>query len=140
MDGHGQLYEFWGRHLIATYGECDEAALRDHASLLRVLETTARASGATVLQTVSKSFSSSGLTAVLLLSESHASIHTYPEHRSCFVDLFTCGSHCHPERFGKLLTDYLRPGIAHQQIILRHLGDGEMLRMRETELAPTHAY
>ena len=139
MDRHGQFYEFWGRHLIATYGECDEAALRDHAGLLRVLEATARASGATVLDTVCKSFSSSGLTAVLLLAESHASIHTYPEYRSCFVDLFTCGSHCHPERFGQLLTDYLRPGIAHQQIILRHLDRGETPRPQETALAQAHA-
>lgn len=34
-----------------------------------------------------------GFTGVLLLAESHASIHTYPEHCYAALDIFTCGSH-----------------------------------------------
>ena len=37
-----------------------------------------------------------GYTAFLLLSESHASIHTWPEHGTATIDIFMCGD-CNPE-------------------------------------------
>ena len=46
---------------------------------------------------------------IILLSESHASIHTYPEHGGCFVDFFTCGTTCKPENFDKYMQNYLKP-------------------------------
>jgi S-adenosylmethionine/arginine decarboxylase-like enzyme len=60
------------------------------------------------------------MTAVLLLAESHASIHTYPEHQACFVDLFTCGRACSAERFDAVLRQYLRPASVQRRTMLRH--------------------
>lgn len=39
----------------------------------------------------------SGLTGCFILSESHFTFHTYPEHQGCFFDIFTCGTKCFPE-------------------------------------------
>jgi S-adenosylmethionine/arginine decarboxylase-like enzyme len=39
-----------------------------------------------------------GLTGCFILSESHLTFHTYPEHKGCFFDLFTCGTRCQPEK------------------------------------------
>ncbi len=66
------------------------------------------------------SFSPHGMTSVLLLSESHASIHTYPEHEACFVDLFTCGHSCSAEKFDEVMCDYLRPAQVQRRLMLRH--------------------
>jgi S-adenosylmethionine decarboxylase len=55
----------------------------------------------------------------LLLSESHAAIHTYPEHNACFVDLFTCGDHCHNEPFDRVLREYLKPGAVQSKVLIR---------------------
>lgn len=33
-----------------------------------------------------------GVTCIYLLAESHISIHTYPENRSCYVDIFSCNA------------------------------------------------
>lgn len=56
----------------------------------------ARQLGATVLSSSSHKFEPQGVTAILLLSESHISIHTWPEKRFATCDIFTCGS-CIPE-------------------------------------------
>src|ERR1700676_4084295 len=87
-------FAFQGRHLIASYTGCSLSAMRDVDGLTDALHAAVAASGATLLQSVRHIFPPDGMTALVLLSESHASIHTYPEHRSCFVDIFTCGSSC----------------------------------------------
>jgi S-adenosylmethionine decarboxylase len=40
---------------------------------------------------MSHQFSPQGVTAICLLSESHISIHTWPEKGEAAVDVFTCG-------------------------------------------------
>jgi S-adenosylmethionine decarboxylase len=49
-------------------------------------------SGAGVVNTSSHQFDPFGYTYLSLLTTSHFSIHTWPEHRSAAVDIFTCGS------------------------------------------------
>src|SRR5258708_36285674 len=83
----GVPYAFTGRHLVVSYLGCDPTALADHQGLLWAMGAAVKASGARLLKTCKYPFSQGGLTAVMLLSESHASIHTYPEHSACFVDL-----------------------------------------------------
>jgi S-adenosylmethionine decarboxylase len=113
-------HEFLGLHLLASYVGCDPVALADHRGLMNALRDAVSASGATLLRELSHEFSPSGMTAVVLLSESHASLHTYPEHQSCFVDLFTCGRSCSAERFDAVLREHLRPHEARHRIVLRH--------------------
>jgi S-adenosylmethionine decarboxylase len=48
--------------------------------------------GATVVEAVSHVFPGAGLTCVLILSESHAVIHTWPETGTVHVDIFSCSS------------------------------------------------
>lgn len=102
-------YNFVGTHFMASYKECNVEALTDLPKLKEALVEAAKASGATVLDTVDYTFEPDGLTMVVLLSESHASIHTYPEHRACFVDLFTCGHKCSATKFDEALRAYLEP-------------------------------
>jgi S-adenosylmethionine decarboxylase len=102
-------YHFFGRHLTAQYYDCDHAALSDTRQLAAAMKQATLASGATVLGMADYTFPGNGYTMVLLLSESHASIHTYPEYNSCFVDLFTCGQKCSSEKFDAALRAYLKP-------------------------------
>ena len=61
-----------------------------------LLENAAVASGATVCQTIHKKFEPQGVTVLCLLSESHISIHTWPEEEKAAVDVYTCGD-CNPK-------------------------------------------
>jgi S-adenosylmethionine decarboxylase len=113
-------FEFYGRHLMANYVGCDPVALSDNAGLKAAFESAIKSAGATILDRIDYAFTPAGMTAVMLLSESHASIHTYPEHQACFVDLFTCGRNCSAEKFDEVLTDYLRPQHVQRRTMLRH--------------------
>lgn len=104
-----QDYQFAGKHYLASFYDCDERAISNPSALIKIMEKATKASGATILNQSSYTFDGGGLTMVFLLSESHASIHTYPEHKACFVDLFTCGDSCSPYTFDEILTQYLKP-------------------------------
>lgn len=113
-------YEFAGVHFLASYNGCDLDALTDLERLPEVMLTAAKASGATVLNAVQHIFPPDGFTMAILLSESHASIHTYPEHGACFIDLFTCGNSCSAERFDLALREYLKPSSVNARRLIRH--------------------
>jgi S-adenosylmethionine decarboxylase len=51
-----------------------------------------RRAGATVVQELSHSFPGTGLTCVLILSESHAILHTWPETGTVNIDIFSCST------------------------------------------------
>lgn len=112
-------YEFSGRHFVASYTGCDHAALSNIDALKKAFLGAVCESGATLLESVDYVFPPEGLTMVALLSESHASIHTYPEHDACFVDLFTCGTRCQAEKFDEALQRYLQPKDVSHKILIR---------------------
>jgi S-adenosylmethionine decarboxylase len=53
---------------------------------------TLKGAGATILHAVSHTFPGSGLTCALLLSESHAVLHTWPETGTVNLDIFSCST------------------------------------------------
>jgi len=112
-------YRFAGRHFLGSYLSCDASAMTDVDSLIDAMDRAVVASGATILNKTPYIFPPNGLTIVYTLSESHASIHTYPEHGSCFVDLFTCGDHCSSEKFHEVLSAYLKPAQIDARLLIR---------------------
>ncbi len=114
-----EVHEFKGHHFVASYSGCNHEALSDVETLKKVMLMAVETCGATVLDAVDYVFHPDGLTMVILLSESHASIHTYPEYDACFVDLFTCGDKCSAEKFDLALREYLHPKQIAQKMLLR---------------------
>jgi S-adenosylmethionine decarboxylase proenzyme len=111
-----------GRHLLATLEGCSAAILDDEALLYAAVEQAAAATGATVLQIAIHHFTPHGVTAMALLAESHASLHTYPERGVAFWDCFTCGASCHPEQSLSVLQELLSPTHIEHQIVERIAG------------------
>ena len=81
-----------GQHLLAEYRGCDPAVLDDRDAIARALDAAARAAGATVLSAHLHRFTPRGVSGVLIIQESHLSIHTWPEHGYAAVDFYTCGA------------------------------------------------
>lgn len=102
-----EVGRFAGRHVLAEFHGVPAGVLDDVAGLRHALEHALRAAGATVCQVISQRFVPQGVTVLALLSESHASVHTYPEVGSMFVDVFTCGDQADPELAVRLLADAL---------------------------------
>lgn len=114
-----ETYEFAGKHFLASYLDCDPEALKDLDTFIANMDKAVEASGASILDRTEYRFSPEAVTVVYLLSESHASVHTYPEHNACFIDLFTCGDHCSSEKFDELLRAYLKPKEVDARLFLR---------------------
>jgi S-adenosylmethionine decarboxylase len=85
-----------GKHFLLNLYGCSSVLLNDELFLIDLIENAAIASGATVLKTVSHKFSPQGVTSICLLSESHISIHTWPEEGKAACDVYTCGE-CNPK-------------------------------------------
>jgi len=81
-----------GKHFLLNLYGCSSVLLNDEQFLIDLMENAAIASGASVLKTVSHKFDPQGVTAICLLSESHISIHTWPEEGKAALDVYTCGS------------------------------------------------
>ena len=121
-----EVYDFRGKHFLASYLECDEEVLKDPTAIQNVMLEAAKECGATVLDHTAYVFPGNGLTMVIMLSESHASIHTYPEHKACFVDLFTCGEKANHEVFNQVLQNHLQSKKVNHKVFLRHHDVEEM--------------
>lgn len=69
----------------------DEAVLTDRDRLKQILYEAAELGGATVVGEEFCVFANGAVTGVLVLAQSHLSIHTWPEHSLASVDLLSCG-------------------------------------------------
>jgi S-adenosylmethionine decarboxylase len=81
-----------GLHLLADLWVADPAPLRAVATWEAMLPEACRAAGGTVLGARFHQFEPEGVTGVVLLAESHASLHTWPEAGLLTLDVFSCGA------------------------------------------------
>ena len=80
-----------GYHLILELEGCPEACLNDPEAVRRIMIESVEASGATMIRPFFHQFAPQGVSGVVIISESHFSIHTWPEYGYAAVDIFTCG-------------------------------------------------
>ncbi|MBN1944425.1 MAG: adenosylmethionine decarboxylase [Bradymonadales bacterium] len=86
-----------GRHLLVDYWGCDLNLLDNRAHIENLMIRAAEATGSTVVQSTFHTFSPQGVSGVVVIEESHLSIHTWPEAGYAAVDFFTCGD-CEPRQ------------------------------------------
>ncbi len=108
-----------GEHLLVTFKNCAANILDCEESLRSLVYNASIATGATVLEVCSHKFQPQGVTALTVLAESHASLHTYPESNVVFWDCFTCGDTCKPELSIAVLAEALQPQTIEKQLISR---------------------
>ena len=79
-----------GEHFIFDLSDCNHETLMDGEKSYSLFAQAIRESGLTVVDEGFYKFSPHGFTCFLLLAESHASLHAWPEYDYCAIDLFTC--------------------------------------------------
>ena len=89
--------EHLGRHVLAEFYDCDPNILNNKDRIENNMVDAAIECGATVVQKCFHMFSPFGVSGVVIISESHLSVHTWPELGYAAVDLFTCGNKCDPK-------------------------------------------
>ena len=105
---NGEKLIHQSKHLLLELYRCDGEKLNDESFLRCSLNKAAKLANATVLNLISNKFEPQGVTAIALLSESHISIHTWPESNYSAIDIFTCGQNMLPELASQYLIDVLK--------------------------------
>ncbi|MDD2433563.1 MAG: adenosylmethionine decarboxylase [Clostridia bacterium] len=85
-----------GRHVLAEIFGCSFEVLNDVKKVEENMVNAALEAGAEVREYVFHKFSPQGVSGVVVISESHLAIHTWPELGYAAVDVFTCGEKVNP--------------------------------------------
>ena len=96
-----------GRHLLVELYDCDREALNNLDLIREVMLKAAIDCGAVVLGESFHRFSPQGVSGVVVIAESHISIHTWPEYGYAAADVFTCGTSVNPEIAAQVLIEKL---------------------------------
>ena len=96
-----------GKHLLLELQDCNKEVLNDISFLKGALLAAANESGAMVLGESFHPFNPQGVSGVVIIAESHLSIHTWPEYNYAAADIFTCGDTVEPEKAAEVLIERL---------------------------------
>jgi len=97
-----------GRHILAELYGCDPEILNNRELIEKIMVKAALEAGAEVREVAFHKFSPQGVSGVVVISESHLAIHTWPELGYAAVDVFTCGNRVNPWDACNYLTEYFK--------------------------------
>jgi len=119
-----------GKHVIAELYDCDNEIINNEELVESIMLEAVDISGATTIKPVFHKFSPHGVSGVVVVSESHFAIHTWPEYGYCALDIFTCGDLINnqkalsylKEKFGstRISVTEMTRGILDLGVDLRH--------------------
>jgi S-adenosylmethionine decarboxylase len=72
--------------------ECEALAALEPDAITATFVAALGRAGATIVQALSHTYPGAGLTCVLILRESHAVLHTWPETGTVNIDIFSCST------------------------------------------------
>ena len=124
-----------GRHIIVEYNNCEAEILNNVSEIESIMKSAAQRAGATVINTTFHHFSPWGVSGVVVIQESHLSIHTWPEYGYASVDLFTCGDSVNPWIAFQYLKEKLK-AKAHSAVEMLR-GQAELLEKTGFQLQPS---
>jgi S-adenosylmethionine decarboxylase len=114
-------YSTYGRHIVVDAWGVDFALLNNIDFLREIMKDAGEKCLATVLSVAYEQFEPYGGTVVIVLSESHLSIHTYPEKGFAAIDCYTCGKKTDPNKGINYLIDMLKPKHTNTKTLIRGL-------------------
>ena len=104
-----------GTHLLLELWNCDTLKINDPDYLAAILGEAASILDAIVLKSVFQQFIPHGVSGVVLISQSHLTIHTWPEHGYAAVDIFSCGNESGMWKAAKYIEEKLEAATAKIQ-------------------------
>ncbi|MBF0474304.1 MAG: S-adenosylmethionine decarboxylase proenzyme [Deltaproteobacteria bacterium] len=118
-----------GKHLIIELYECDREIINDLEAVEHHITESVRVSGASIIKPYFHKFSPHGISGMVIIAESHFSIHTWPEYGYCAVDIFTCGDLIQ----GDKAMNYLKEHFKCQNVSLMEIKRG-VLDLPDSEI------
>jgi len=114
------LKKIFGIHYVIEFSGCDPTVIRSAECIKKILLEACKKAGVKVLNASFHQFRGGGASGIVLVSESHFSIHTWPEHKYAAVDILTCGQNMTPE---KAIT-FIRTAFRSKKVSMKKLKRG----------------
>ncbi len=114
-----------GHHYIVEASGCDPEIISNVALVQQILVKAAEIAGASVWSISFSKFPPSGVSGVVVISESHLSTHTWPEKGYAALDIYTCGATVKPEKAVFYAVEAFGAETSHITEITRGLDEGD---------------
>ncbi len=108
-----------GTHVLGELYGCSPELLRHVDSVRSLMQNIAQQANFRVVGEKFHQFEPEGVTGVMVLAESHFSLHTWPEKGLVAADVFTCGEEGNAIKAFDLLCQYLKPQQVTKRVIAR---------------------
>ncbi|MYL34157.1 S-adenosylmethionine decarboxylase proenzyme [Pontibacillus yanchengensis] len=115
-----------GRHVIAELWDCNIDKLNDMNLIEQIFVDAALKSGAEVREVAFHKFAPHGVSGVVIISESHLTIHSFPEHGYASIDVYTCGNRIDPNVAAQYIADALESKTKETVEVPRGMGPVEV--------------
>lgn len=96
-----------GRHVIAELWNCNVEKLNNLKLIEKIMVEAALEAGAEIREVAFHKFAPMGVSGVVIISESHLTIHSFPEHGYASIDVYTCGDIIDPNVAAQFITTAL---------------------------------
>ena len=114
-----------GHHYIAEASGCSPDIIGKVETVEQILVRAAEIAGVTVWSISFHRFSPNGVSGVVVISESHLSVHTWPEYGYVALDIFTCGNTAKPEAAVQYALNEFGATSMHITEVTRGLDEGD---------------
>jgi len=94
-----------GYHMLIDFYECDKNKISDIKKVEEILISTAKELNATIISSNFNNFYPYGVSGVLIIAESHFTIHTWVDEKMCAIDLFVCDPKIDLKKGAKILKE-----------------------------------
>lgn len=109
-------------HILAEFQGCNTQKLDDLTFIESTMLEAAKRANATVINCNFHKFGPQGVSGVLVLAESHLSLHTWPEHGYAASDIFVCGNECFPALAQEYLAQAFEASTTELMTLQRGVG------------------
>lgn len=109
-----------GYHFILDLEGCNSQQLNSKQAMLKLCRDVAGILNSRIIQSFGYKFNPRGVTAFVLIAESHISIHTWPESGKAFLDIFTCKDYFDRDRVLDYITGALGAKRGRAALLLRN--------------------
>jgi len=125
-----------GIHLLIELWSCNRQKIDNLDYLETIFSRAAEVAGATVLKTAFQDFNPQGVSGVVVIAESHLTVHTWPEYGYAAVDVFTCGTKVDPWKAAGFLKQELEAEDMQVRDFLRGIPSADQNIVEEYGFVP----
>src|SRR5438445_12588238 len=101
------------QHSLLEFYNCDPSLLKRARAVKKLLCDAVRQGGGTIVKALFHNFSPYGVSGVVVITESHVTIHTWPEHAYAAVDIFSCSK----KLDHKLIRSLLKNALSSRRVV-----------------------